>query len=139
MQFDPIRWGAHVQLYPNVLRFMPSQRECGVTHTYHEGISSGTRLGEDLDLLAVNETELEESPLECRQGRCARADADNATPHPRGQGREARMARLTAQADWGSYSVHDRSMDENGSHLQCGPSPIDLLHRSSWRGSDAVI
>jgi hypothetical protein len=53
-----------MQLDQHVLRFAPSQRQRRVTDAHHEGITPGTRLGQDLDLFAVDESELEQSPLE---------------------------------------------------------------------------
>ena len=50
-----------MQLYQHALGFASPQGEGGVADTYDEGVTSGTRLGHDLDLLAVHETELEES------------------------------------------------------------------------------
>jgi hypothetical protein len=122
-----------VQLDPHALRFTAPQRESGVADAHDEGVTPGPCLGEDLDLLTMNEAELEEPPLKCRQRRRARADADDTAPHPRRQGREAGVARQTMQAFWGSYCVHNTgSMNENGSHLQCGPVPIYLLQSAGF-------
>jgi hypothetical protein len=54
-----------------------------VTYAYDEGVTPRARLGEDLDLLAVNESELEQSPLESRQRSGAGADAHDAPPRAR--------------------------------------------------------
>jgi len=77
-----------------------------VTDAHDKGIAAGTRLGEDLDLLAVHEAELEETPLERRQGRCTGADAHHAPPGARRQGREAHKARRAAQTFRDSDGVH---------------------------------
>jgi hypothetical protein len=53
-----------LQLYPHALGFAPPQGKRRVADTHDEGVTSGARLGEDLDLLAMHETELEESTLE---------------------------------------------------------------------------
>jgi hypothetical protein len=89
-----------------------------VAYSYDEGVTTGARLGEDLDLLAVHESKLEESTLERRQGRRAGANAHHASPRARWEGGEAHKAWRAAQAFRGGDSVHISSMDENGSHLQ---------------------
>jgi len=66
-----------VQVDPYALRLTAPQCERGVTDAYDEGIATGPRLGEDLHLLTMHEAELEQPPLESRQGVDARADADD--------------------------------------------------------------
>jgi hypothetical protein len=56
-----------VQFYPHALHLTPAQREGGVPDAHHERIAARTRLGQDLDVLAVHETELEQPPLERRE------------------------------------------------------------------------
>ena len=53
-----------MQLDPHALGFAPPQGERRVADTHDEGVTSGARLSEDLDLFAVHETELEEPTLE---------------------------------------------------------------------------
>jgi hypothetical protein len=48
-----------------------------MTDAHDEGVATGPRLGEDLDLLSMHEAELEQPALESRQGMHARADADD--------------------------------------------------------------
>jgi len=55
-----------MQLDEHVLDFAPAQGECRVTDTHHERIMPGTCFGQDLDLLAMDEAELEQSPFERR-------------------------------------------------------------------------
>jgi hypothetical protein len=117
IQLNPVCGGLHlrlgwcsgsgvIQLYPNALRLAAPQCDRGVTDAHDKGVASRARLGEDLDLLAVNETELEETPLERREGRCTRADAHHATPGTRREGREAHEARRAAQTFRDGDSVH---------------------------------
>jgi len=107
-----------MQLDPHALRLAASQGERGVADSYDEGVTSRARLGEDLDLLTVHESELEETTLERRQWRGAGADAHHRPPRARRERREAHKAWRAAQAFWGRDSVHGSSMNENGSHLQ---------------------
>ena len=89
-----------------------------MAYSYDEGVTPRARLGEDLDLLAVHESKLEESTLERRQGRRAGADAHHGSPRARRQRREAHKAWRAAQTFRDGDSIHISSMDENGSHLQ---------------------
>jgi len=89
-----------------------------MTYSYDEGVTPGARLGEDLDVLAVHESKLEQSALKRRQGRRAGANAHHDSARTRREGREAHKARRAAQALRGGDSIHGLSMDENGSHLQ---------------------
>jgi len=107
-----------VQFDPHALRLAAPQCECGVADAHDEGITTRTRLGEDLDLLAVHETEFKESTLESRQRGSARANAHDRAPRARRQGRKAHEAWHTAHTFRAVYSIHESSMDENGSHLQ---------------------
>jgi hypothetical protein len=66
-----------VQFDPHALRLTAPQCERGVTDAYDEGIATGSRLGEDLNLLSMHEAELEQPALESRQEVRARADADD--------------------------------------------------------------
>ena len=59
---------------------------------HHEGVAAGARLGQDLDLLAAYETELEQPPLE--RGEDTRACADRHDPAG-GTGRERGEAHET--------------------------------------------
>ena len=77
---------AVLQLHPDALRLAPAQRERRVPHAHHEGIAPGTGLGEDLDVLAAHEAELEQPPLERGERRRARADP---TTRPRVPGDSA--------------------------------------------------
>jgi hypothetical protein len=85
---------------------VPTQRERGLTDTYHERITTGSRFREDLHLLAVDEAKLEQSPLERREWSGARADADHAAAGARRQRREAHEARFQAKTSGGSDSIH---------------------------------
>src|SRR6266853_1693075 len=108
LQFYPIcgasylrlGWGARsgvLQFYPHALRLTPAQRKRRVTDAHYERITPRARLGEDFDLLAAHEAELEQPALQCRQGRRDRAD----THHPCGgagrQGGEAHEARIESK------------------------------------------
>jgi len=53
-----------MQIDPHALDFASPQGERRVADTHDEGVTSGARLGEDLDPLAVHKTELEEPTLE---------------------------------------------------------------------------
>jgi hypothetical protein len=75
MQFDPVPCGLDsragccagfgvMQFDPHALRLATPHCERGVADAHDERIPPGTRLGEDLDLLAVHEAELEQSTLE---------------------------------------------------------------------------
>src|SRR5215469_3255269 len=121
-----------MQLDPHALSFAPPQGERRVADTHHEGVTSGPRLGEDLDLLAVHETQLEETTLEGGYGARTRAYADDRGPHAGREGGKTHVARRTAHTGGGGDSIHALSMDENGSHLQCGRfarSHFYILHR----------
>jgi hypothetical protein len=84
-----------MQLYQHVLRFAPAHGERRVTDPHHERITPRARFGQDLDLLAMDESELEQSPLECREGSVgARADTDHASAGARRQSREAHVTRI---------------------------------------------
>ena len=107
-----------MQLNPHALRLATPHSERGVSDPHDERIAAGTRLGEDLDLFAVHETELEEPTLERREWSGARANAHDRSPRARRQGRKAHEARRTAHTFRGGHSVHGSSMDENDSHLQ---------------------
>jgi hypothetical protein len=96
-----------MQFDPHALRLTPPQSDRGVPYAHDKGIPAGARLGEDLDLLAVHETELEETPLERRQGRGTGPDAHYAPTGARRQGSEARKARRAAQTFGDSNGIHD--------------------------------
>jgi len=89
-----------------------------VSYPYDKGVTPRARFGEDLDLLTVHESELEEATLERRQRCRAGADAHHVPARARREGREAHKAWRAAQAFWGGDGVHVSSMDENASHLQ---------------------
>jgi hypothetical protein len=107
-----------VQLDPHALRLATPHCERGVPDPHDERIAAGTGLGEDLDLFTVHETELEKPTLEGGQWRGARANAHDRSPRARRQGRKAHEARRTAHSFRSGHSIHESSMDENGSHLQ---------------------
>ena len=107
-----------MQFDPHALCLAAPERERGMTYSYDEGVTPRARLGEDLDVLAVHESKLEQSALKRRQGRRAGANAHHDSARTRREGREAHKARRAAQALRGGDSVHGLSMDENGSHLQ---------------------
>ena len=71
-----------VQLNPHALRLASPQRERGMTYSYDEGVTPGARLGEDLDVLAAYEAELEKPALERGEGGRGRADADDPPGSP---------------------------------------------------------
>ena len=95
-----------MQLNPHALRLATPHSERGVSDPHDERIAAGTRLGEDLNVLAVHEAQLKETPLECREGRCTGADAHDGAPGARRQGREAHKARRAAQTFRDSDGVH---------------------------------
>ena len=96
-----------MQFDPHALRLAAPQCECGVADAHDEGITTRTRLGEDLDLLAVHETEFKESTLESRQRGSARANAHDRALCARRQGRKAHEARHTAHTFRAVYSIHE--------------------------------
>jgi hypothetical protein len=95
-----------MQLDPHPLRLAPSQCERGMADAYDEGVAAGPRLGEDLDLFAMHEAELEEPALESRQGVGARADADNRSLRARRHRRQAHESGHTAHPFWAGHSIH---------------------------------
>jgi hypothetical protein len=95
-----------LQLDPYAPRLAAAQCERRVADAHDEGVTSRARLGEDLDLLAVHEPELEESALERRRGSCPRADARYAPTGARRQGRKAHETRFAAQTLGCSHSIH---------------------------------
>ena len=107
-----------MQLNPHALRLATPHSERGVSDPHDERIAAGTCFGEDLDLLAVHKSELEQPTLEGGEWSGARANAHDRSPRARRQGRKAHEARRTAHTFRGGHSVHGSSMDENGSHLQ---------------------
>ena len=96
-----------MQLDQHVLHFAPPQGQRRVTDAHDEGITAGACFGQHLDVLAVDESELEQSPLERREwsGR-ARADTDHAAPRARWEGRQADVARIESQTAWCRNRVH---------------------------------
>jgi hypothetical protein len=86
-----------VQLDPDVLGFPTAQRECRVADAHHEGIAPGTRLGQDFDVLAVHEAELEQPPLERGEDARVRADSNHPADAPRRESREAHVARIKSE------------------------------------------
>jgi hypothetical protein len=93
-------------LNPDVLDLAAAQGERRMADAYHEGITAGACLGEDLDLLSAHETELEEPPLERGEGGRGRADTDDP---PGGTGRErgeTHEAGVKCEPGGGNYSVH---------------------------------
>src|SRR4029077_11752157 len=121
-----------MQLDPHALRLTAPQCERGVADAHHEGITTWTRLGEDLDLLAVHEAELEESTLEGRQRSRARANAHDRAPRARRQRRKAHEAWHAAHALRAGHSVHEASMNENASHLQSATVRIAIGNKSCF-------
>ena len=53
-----------MQFDPDALRLAAPESERGVADAHDKGIPPGTRLGKDLDPFAVDEAELEQTPLE---------------------------------------------------------------------------
>jgi hypothetical protein len=90
-----------MQLYQHVLRFAAAHGERRVTDSHYEGITPRAGFSQDLDLLAVDESELEQSPLECRErGVGARADTDHASACARRQRRQTHVARVQGYFVW---------------------------------------
>jgi hypothetical protein len=95
-----------MQLYQDALGFASPQGERGVADTHDEGVTTRARLGQDLDLLAVHETELEEATFEGGYGARARADADDGRPHTRRESGKAHVARRKGHSGWGDDRIH---------------------------------
>jgi hypothetical protein len=96
-----------LQFHPDTPGLAATQGERGMADPYDERIAAGPCLGDDLHLLAVNESELEEPPLERTQS-AARPNAHHPRASSRGKRREAHESRVEYMTRRGDGSVHKR-------------------------------
>jgi hypothetical protein len=74
---------------------------------HYKRIAPRARLGKDLDLLSVHEAELEQSPLERREFRAARAHTHHASAGAGRKSRKAHEARFNSKAGRGGDRIHE--------------------------------